>query len=107
MSEIGDINRFKTFKQFASYIGLIPRISQSGEKLYTGKMTYRNNNYLRPLLVEAAWQSIRSDPAMLAYYKHACGKTMSKKAIIKVARKLLSRIMYVMKNRKPYQNNIK
>jgi len=107
MSEIGDINRFKTFKQFASYIGLIPRISQSGEKSYTGKMTYRNNNYLRPLLVEAAWQSIRSDPAMLAYYKNACIKTMSKKAIIKVSRKLLSRIMYVMKNRKPYQNNIK
>ena len=107
MSEIGDIGRFKHFKQFASYVGLVPRISQSGEKAHTGKMTYRSNNFLRPLLVESAWQSIRSDPAMLAYYKRACGKTISKKAIIKVARKLLSKIMFVMKQREPYQNNMK
>lgn len=107
MAEIGNIERFKHFKQFASYVGMVPRIAQSGEKSYTGKMTYRSNNFLRPLLVEAAWQAIRSDPAMLAYYKQACSKTISKKAIIKVARKLLSRIMYVMKYREPYQNNMK
>jgi transposase len=105
MTEIGDINRFKQFKQLASYVGLVPRISQSGEKAYTGRMTYRNNCFLRPLIVESAWQSIRSDPTMLAYYKQACGKTISKKAIIKVARKLLSKIMFVMKQREPYQNN--
>jgi transposase len=106
ISEIKDINRFKYLKHIASYVGFVPRISQSGEKTYTGKMTYRNNNYLRPLLVEAAWQSIRSDPSMLAYYKQACRKSNSKKAIIKVARKLLSRIMFVMKHRVPYQNNM-
>ena len=107
MTEIGDISRFKHFKQLANYVGLVPRISQSGEKAYTGKMTYRSNNFLRPLLVESAWQSIRSDPSMLAYYKHACSKTIGKKAIIKVARKLLSRIMFIMKHREAYKNNMK
>jgi transposase len=107
MTEIGDINRFSGIKQFASYLGLIPKISQSGEKENIGNLTYRHNAYLRPLIIEAAWQSIRSDPAMLAYYKHVCSKTISKKAIIKVARKLASRIMFVMKSGEPYVNNIK
>ena len=107
MAEIGDINRFATIKHFASYVGLIPRISQSGEKENIGSITYRHNSYLRPLIVEASWQAIRCDPAMLEYYKSVCGKTISKKAIIKVARKLLSRIMFVMKYREPYVKNIK
>jgi transposase len=106
MAELKDITRFKHLKQLAGYVGFVPRISQSGEKSYTVKMTYRNNNYLRPLLVEAAWQAIRSDPAMLAYYKQACIKSISKKAIIKVARKLLSKIMFVMKQHELYKKNI-
>jgi transposase len=106
MAEIGDINRFKHIKQLASYVGLIPRISQSGDKETTGSITYRHNGYLRPLLVESAWQAVRSDPVMLEYYKKACSRGNSKKAIIKVARKMLSRTMYVMKNRKEYQNNV-
>lgn len=107
MAEIGDINRFRGIKQFASYIGLIPRIHQSGEKERIGSMTYRNNNYLRPLLIEAAWQAVRADPSMLYYYQQKCkygGNT--KKAIVKVARKLLSKIMYVMRNKEKYERAI-
>lgn len=105
MAEIVDINRFAHIKQFASYLGLVPKISQSGEKENIGRITYRQNAYLRPLLVEAAWQAVRADPVMLAYYKKSCARANSKKAIIKVARKLLSKIMFVMKNRKEYENN--
>jgi transposase len=105
MAEIGNINRFAHIKQFASYVGLIPRISQSGEKENIGAITYRHNGYLRPLIVEASWQAVRLDPVMLAYYKKNCLKANSKKAIIKVARKLLSKIMFVMKNRIEYQKN--
>jgi transposase len=106
MAEIGDIGRFKNIKHFASYVGLIPRIKQSGESERIGGITYRNNNYLRPLLVEAAWQAVRADPAMLQYYQDNCLKGNAKKAIIKVARKLLSKIMFVMRNRTKYERGI-
>jgi transposase len=106
MAEIGNIKRFKNIKNFASYVGLIPRIKQSGEKEQTGNITYRHNKYLRPLLVEAAWQAVRSDPAMLQYYQDSCLKGNAKKAIIKVARKLLSKIMFVMRNRIKYERGI-
>lgn len=106
MAEIGDIRRFSHIKQFASYVGLIPRISQSGEKSTVGTITYRHNAYLRPLIVEASWQAIRYDPVMLAYYKKNCATSNSKKAIIKVARKLLSKIMHVMQHQEEYQMNM-
>jgi len=106
MAEIGDINRFRHFKQFASYIGVVPRMHQSGESEKTGSITYRNNRYLRPLIIEAAWQAIRADPAMLHYYQERCLKSNSKKAIVKVARKLLSKIMYVMRHRQRYERGV-
>lgn len=106
MAEIGNINRFKNIKQLASYIGLIPRIKQSGETERIGSITYRNNSYLRPLLVEAAWQAVRADPAMLKYYQDHCLIGNAKKAIIKVARKLISKIMFVMRNRTKYERGI-
>lgn len=45
MAEIGDINRFKHFKQFANYVGVVPRMHQSGESEKVGAITYRNNKY--------------------------------------------------------------
>ena len=107
MAEIGNIERFHNIKQFASYVGLIPRIKQSGENQRVGSITYRNNNYLRPLLIEAAWQAVRADPAMLLYYQNHCLKGNAKKAIVKVARKLLSKIMFVMRNRTIYERGIR
>jgi len=105
MSELGDISRFKHIKHLASFVGLIPRISQSGQHEGIGEITYRHNAYLRPLLVEAAWQAVRADPLMLQYYQNGCVRATGKKVIIKVARKLLSKIMFVMKNRQCYQKN--
>lgn len=106
MAEIGDISRFKHIKQFASYVGLVPRLHQSGLTDRTGSITYRNNSHLRPLIIEASWQAVRADPAMLAYYQEKCRGSNPKKVIVKVARKLLNRIMYIMRNRTAYQRAI-
>ena len=106
MAEIGDISRFAHFKQLASYVGLVPRLHQSGESDKTGGITYRNNSYLRPLLIEAAWQAIRTDPVMLNYYHDHLNPGNSKKAIVKVARKLLSKIMHVMRHNVEYEKGI-
>jgi len=42
-SEIGDIQRFNTAKQFASYFGLVPRLNQSGNHRYYGRITKLGN----------------------------------------------------------------
>jgi len=106
ITELGDINRFNNIDQLGSYVGLIPKIKESGETTHTRGITFRCNTFLRTLLIEASWQAIRMDPAMMQYYhKHLVNNT-GHKVVIKVARKLLNRVRYVMKNRQPYVTGV-
>ena len=106
ITELGDINRFANIDQLGSYVGLIPRIRESGETTHTGGITFRCNSFLRTLLIESSWQAIRMDPAMMQYYHSHLINNKGHKVVIKVARKLLNRIRYVMKNRQPYVTGV-
>ena len=101
LAELGDLRRFSSFKKFASYIGFIPSMHQSGEGIYTGGSTPRANKHVRNMIIEASWIAIRTDPVMQNYYRSHAGKN-SKAAIFKVGRKLLSKIMAVIKTEIPY-----
>lgn len=105
ISEIGDMRRFTSFKQLASYVGLVPGIYQSGENIKTLGMTPRKNRILRSYMVESAWIACRKDPVMQAYYRSHIGKD-SKKIIVKVARKLLSRMLAVIRSGISYEIGI-
>lgn len=102
ITELGDINRFKNIDHLSSYVGLVPRIRESGETTHTGGITFRCNTFLRTLLIESSWQAIRMDPALMQYYQKHLVNNKGHKVVIKVARKLLNRIRYVMINRQPY-----
>lgn len=101
-SEIQDIHRFKNVDRQCAYIGLIPNTHSSGEKENIGKMTNRGNKYIKNALIECSWMAIRNDPALLMSFKRLCKTMEANKAIIRIARKLLSRIRYVLLNEKPY-----
>jgi len=102
LSEIGELRRFTSFKQFASYIGLVPGVHQSGETLKSLGISPRGHRLLRSYIIEAAWVAVRKDPILQSYYRKHIGKN-SKSIIIKVARKLLSRMLAVIKTEIPYE----
>ena len=102
ITELGDINRFANINKLSSYVGLMPLMSNSGETERIGRITYRCNTYLRTILVEASWQAVRKDPAMMMYYRKHATKGNAKRAIVKVAGKLLNRVRFVLKNKQPY-----
>jgi Transposase and inactivated derivatives len=106
LTEIGDINRFAGLNELSAYFGLIPNCHDSGETKRVGRNTKRGNVYLKYILIEVSWMSIRYDSSLLLTYKSAVRKMDSNKAIIKVARKLLNRVRFVLKNKKPYQVNM-
>lgn len=101
-TEIQDIRRFKNLDHQCSYIGLIPNTHSTGDKENIGKITNRGNKYLKNALIECAWMAIKYDPALLCAFKKLCKTMDPNKAIIRIARKLLSRIRYVLLNKKPY-----
>ena len=100
--ELQDIRRFKRFDELCSYVGLVPNTSDSGDTKRTKGITNRSNYYLRTALVESSWSVVRKDPALLMKYKAYCRKMEKNKAIIRVAKHLLSRINFVLKNKRNY-----
>jgi len=101
ISELGDLRRFKSVKHLAGYVGLAPGVHQSGGNYKSMGISMRAHRLIRSYFVEASWQAIRADPVMQAYYRKHQGKNV-KSVIIKVARKLLSRTLAVIKTEVPY-----
>jgi transposase len=54
IATIDDPSRFQDSDQVAAYLGLVPRVCESGEKRYLGRITKEGDDLLRSLLVESA-----------------------------------------------------
>jgi transposase len=104
--ELQDVKRFKHLDQLCSYAGLVPNTSDSGDRHISTGITNRTNQFLRVALVECSWNAIRKDPALLIKYKAYCRKMNKNKAIVRIAKHLLSRINYVLKNEKEYVTGV-
>jgi transposase len=103
LTEIGEITRFKSLDHLCSYVGLIPNIYASGDIERVGEITKRGNRHLRAQLVESSWVAVRNDPALTLKYQQLCGRMKGNKAIIRITRKLLNRIRYVLINEQEYE----
>jgi transposase len=104
--EIGDVKRFETFYHLNSFVGLLPMEHSSGENENKGILTVRKHRQLRSDLVESAWTAKRTDPAMSLYFQEQVKRKDSKIVIIKIARKLLNRVRYVLINQTTYEYGI-
>ena len=104
--QIGDISRFKTLDKLCFYIGLVPSIRSSGDSHKTGKLIKRGRREIKIHLIESAWVAVRKDPALTLKFNALSTRMNKNKAIIRIARKILSRIRYVLLNKQPYEIGI-
>jgi transposase len=102
ITEIDDIKRFDNAYQLASYVGLVPMCHSSGEKAGVGDITIRKQAILRRNIIEASWIAIGKDPAMTMAYEEYRKRMHGNRAIVKIARKLVNRIYFVLKRRQEY-----
>ena len=66
----GPIKRFKGPEQLVYYLGLNPSVYQSGEgRPQHGRITKQGRAHARTMLVEAAWQAVRSPGPLRAFYQ--------------------------------------
>lgn len=106
-SEIGDIKRFPNSKKFASYFGLVPRLSQSGTHAYYGRITKLGNPYVRWTLVQASHRLVRIDTNHKRFVDRLSYRHGKKKAIVALARKLATIVYSVLKENRCYQRREK
>lgn len=106
LTAMGPINRFNNLDQHAAFIGLIPNTYSSGENQRSGSMTKRATKIVKTALIESAWTAKRLDPALALKYEQLTKRMKPSKAIVIIAKKLLSRIRFVLNNEQLYQNSI-
>lgn len=102
MLETGDIARFATVGNFASYCRCV-----RSEKLSNGKRkgsgnTKNGNKYLAWAFVEAANFAVRFDPSIRRFYQRKKSKTHGVVAIKAVAHKLARACYYILRDQVPF-----
>ncbi len=105
LAEIGRIERFPSSDKLAAYLGLVPRLSQSANHAYYGRITKLGNSYVRWALVQAAHRYARMNKQANRFVYRLTQKGGKKKAIVALARKLAVIIYHVLKEKRPYIKN--
>ncbi len=104
IAELGDPARFRSAGAIASYVGVVPRLRQSGKKRFSGSPTIPfGNARLRKALWMVVLNAVRCNPWLRQYYERlrAAGKP-GKVAVIAAMRKLLTAVWSVATHRKPF-----
>lgn len=102
MTELVNIDRFRTFDRLASFVGLVPGKHASGDSDPSQSLTDRRCPQLRYILIESAWVAARRDSRLTQDFERLVKRMKKTDAIIRIARKQLSRIRFVLKNDLPY-----
>lgn len=101
-SFIDGVERFGTSEQLVSYAGLAPRVYQSGEKTTFGHISKHGAKELRWSLTQCAWVSAKYSRKLRKFYLKKRRKIGNKKAIIAVARKMLTIMFFMLKRRQQF-----
>jgi transposase len=89
LAAVGDIRRFGTARRLVGYLGLDPRVYQSGSApAKGGRISKQGSPSARWALVEAAWSVVQQPGPLRAFYQRIRARRGSRIAVVAAARKL-------------------
>jgi transposase len=89
LAAIGDIRRFESARKLVGYLGLDPRVSQSGSGPAShGRISKQGSVRARHALVEASWSTVRQPGPIRAFYGRIRARRGHQVAVVAAARKL-------------------
>lgn len=107
LAEIGDIKDFSSGDKLASWLGIVPRVYQSADKLHTGSITKRGSEHARWILTQIAHVAARSrNNALKAFYSRKKVIIGAGKSVIALARKIVIIIWHLLTNDELYDDGL-
>jgi transposase len=88
LAAIGDIGRFENARRLVGYLGVDPRVRQSGSGPAThGRISKQGSVRARHALVEASWSTVRQPGPLHAFYQRIRARCGHQVAVVAAARK--------------------
>jgi len=89
LATVGDIHRFPDRRKLVAYLGLDPKVRQSGDAPAAhGHISKQGSSQARHALVEASWSAVRTPGPLHAFYQRIRARRGHQVAICAAARKL-------------------
>jgi transposase len=103
VATVGDIARFKTPRKLVSYVGLDPKVRQSGAAPPRhGRISKQGSAAARHMLCEATWIAVRTPGPLRAFYERLRARRGSQIALVATARKLCVLFWHLLTNEQDY-----
>lgn len=105
-ASVVDVKQFRNGRQFAAWLGIVPRQNSSGGKERLGRITKWGNSYIRKLLVVSSCALIRYARAKSTknnWLAGVLGRRPAKVAAVAMANKTARIIWAVMRDERPYR----
>ena len=100
LAEVGDVSRFASARQLASWAGLTPTVRGSDRVAHYGHISKEGSAWLRWVLCEAA-QTAKRSPQFAATFQRIAQRRGKKIATTAIARKLATRAWHLLADTGP------
>lgn len=88
LADVGDVRRFKTLRKMNAYLGLVPRLRESGQKSHAGHINRASRSLTRTLLTQSVNKALEGSAALRRFYERVYERSGTGRARIAVIRKL-------------------
>ena len=103
VAAIGDIRRFHSARHLVGYLGLDPKVRQSGNTpARHGRISKQGSAAVRHVLVEAAWVAVRAPGPLRAFYERVRARRGAQVAAVATARKMASLFWCLLTRQQDY-----
>lgn len=103
VSELGDVDRFRSQKKACAYAGLVPGQRESAGRTRELGITKEGSKSLRWALVQAAWRLVNTTARWRCIFEGLLRRRGKKKAIVAVARRLLCVMVSMLRSGQSYR----